>query len=330
MTRNSKTLPLTAPLQVRPAEAARDYIQIARPDHWVKNIFMIPGAALAYVLVWHANAEPVVDLPVGIASCCLMASANYTINEYLDAPFDRFHPLKRSRPGAEGRLNPRLVALQYAVLAIAGGFLAWSINQAFLVTSLWLLAMGIVYNCEPMRTKDRPYLDVLSESVNNPIRFLLGWFAVTNAVIPPGSVLLAYWMGGAFLMGVKRYSEYRRIANPIQAGLYRRSFACYTEQSLLLSSFFYAVCSAFLIGVFLIKYKAELLLSLPFFAVLFTWYLAISLKVDSAAQAPEKLFRESAFMGFAAVTFAVVVMLSLTDIPLLDGLMQPHYVHLDH
>ncbi len=309
-------------------DAVRDHIQIARPDHWVKNIFMIPGAALAYVLARHANAEPVVDLPLGLASCCLMASANYTINEYLDAPFDRFHPLKRNRPGARGRLNPCLVALQYAFLALAGGALAWSINQAFLVTSLWLLAMGIAYNCQPVRTKDRPYLDVLSESINNPIRFLLGWFAVTDAVIPPGSVLLAYWMGGAFLMGAKRYSEYRRIANPTQAGLYRRSFACYTEQSLLLSSFFYAVCSAFLIGVFLIKYKVELLLSLPFFAVLFTWYLAISLKADSAAQAPEKLFREGAFMGFAAVTFAVVVMLSFADIPLLEGLMQPYYVRL--
>lgn len=323
---DSKTLPVMAPLQERSADAVRDYIQIARPDHWVKNIFMIPGAALAYVLVRHANAEPVVDLPVGIASCCLMASANYTINEYLDAPFDRFHPLKRTRPGAQGRLNPCWVALQYAFLTLAGGMLAWTINQAFLVTSLWLLAMGIAYNCQPLRTKDRPYLDVLSESVNNPIRFLLGWFAVTDTVIPPGSVLLAYWMGGAFLMGVKRYSEYRRIANPIQASLYRRSFACYTEQSLLLSSFFYAVCAAFLIGVFLIKYKVELLLSLPFFAVLFTWYLAISLKADSAAQAPEKLFRESAFMGFAMVTFAVVIGLSLADIPLLNGLMQPYYV----
>jgi len=123
-----------------------------------------------------------------------MASANYTINEYLDAPF--------------------------------------------------------AYNVEPVRTKDRQYLDVLSESVNNPIRFLLGWFAVTGTIIPPGSVLLAYWTSGAFPMGTKRYSEYRRIANPVQAGLYRRSFERYTEASLLLSSFFYALCSAFLIGVF--------------------------------------------------------------------------------
>ena len=28
--------------------------------------------------------------------------------------------------------------------------------------------MGVVYNVPPLRTKEWPYLDVLSESVNNP------------------------------------------------------------------------------------------------------------------------------------------------------------------
>jgi 4-hydroxybenzoate polyprenyltransferase len=308
----------------------KDYIRIARPDHWVKNIFMIPGAALAYVLVHATGEASVVHLILGVASCCLMASANYTINEYLDAPFDRHHPLKRSRPGAEGRLDVRLVAVQYGVLSVTGALLAWLINGPFLATSLWLLVMGLIYNVQPVRTKDRQYLDVLSESVNNPIRFLLGWFAVTASIVPPGSVLLAYWMGGAFLMGTKRYSEYRRINDPDVAGRYRRSFQYYTEKSLLLSSFFYALCSAFLIGVFLIKYKVELVLSFPFFAVLFTWYLSIGLKSDSAAQAPEKLYKERAFMAFAALTFTVVVALFFADFPALNGLMRPYYIHLDH
>ncbi|HQT76723.1 MAG TPA: UbiA prenyltransferase family protein [Rhodopila sp.] len=308
--------------------ALRDYIRIARPDHWVKNIFMIPGAALAFVLVHRTASVSPGNLLLAVVSLCLVASANYTINEYLDAPFDRFHPLKRHRPGAEGRLDVRLVMAQYAALSVVGLGLAAAINPAFLVTSAWLLAMGVIYNVQPLRTKDRQYLDVLSESVNNPIRFLLGWFAITGAIIPPGSVLLAYWMGGAFLMGTKRYSEYRRIGDPQQAGLYRRSFQHYTEQSLLLSSFFYALCSAFLIGVFLIKYKIELLLSFPFFAVLFTWYLAIALKGDSAAQAPEKLYRERAFMAFAALTFAAVVALFFTNLPALNGLMRPYYIHL--
>ncbi len=39
--------------------------------------------------------------------------------------------------------------------------------------------MGVLYNVKPFRTKDIAYLDVLSESINNAIRLLLGWFFVT-------------------------------------------------------------------------------------------------------------------------------------------------------
>ena len=44
--------------------------------------------------------------------------------------------------------------------------------------------MGPVYNVPPIRTKEIPYVDVITESFNNPIRLLLGWFAVTAGRIP--------------------------------------------------------------------------------------------------------------------------------------------------
>ncbi len=189
-----------------------------------------------------------------------------------------------------------------------------------------LLAMGLIYNVRPFRTKDKAYLDTLSESLNNPIRFLLGWFIVAPAYLPPGSALLAYWMGGAFLMGVKRYSEYRSIGDPSRAALYRRSFANYTEKSLLLAAFFYAMCSAFFIAVFLIKYRIEFLLLAPLFGLLFTWYLAIGTQSESAAQAPEKLYREVRFLAFAGFVFLASVVLFFLPIPFLHVLMEPQII----
>ena len=87
-----------------------------------------------------------------------------------------------------------------------------------MLTVVALLTMGVAYNARPVRSKDRAYLDVLSEAVNNPLRFLLGWFALAPYVLPPLSALLAYWMGGAFLMAIKRYSEYRRDRRPVAGG----------------------------------------------------------------------------------------------------------------
>src|SRR6185312_11887639 len=61
---------------------------------------------------------------------------------------------------------------------------------------------------------------------------------------------------------------------------------------------FYAICSSFFLAVFLIKYRIEFLLTFPLFSLMFTWYLAIGLKPNSAAQAPERLFTERRFLMF--------------------------------
>lgn len=304
----------------------RDYAAIARPDHWVKNIFMLPGVALALILdpaaVQWGRAGP--SLLLAIVSTCLVASANYTINEWLDAEFDRFHPIKSQRPSALGRIRPSLVYLQYALLAVAGLGLAWAINGLFFGFSAVLLLMGVLYNVPPIRTKDKKYLDVLSESVNNPLRFVLGWFAVTTLAMPPSSILLSYWMGGAYLMAMKRYAEYRLIGDPQRAGQYRRSFRHYDETSLLVSAFFYAITSSFLLGVFLIKYRIEFLVSFPFFALLFAWYLAIAMRPASRALNPEKLYREKRFAVYVVFLGVLVTALFFVDIPQLQILVESH------
>lgn len=299
------------------------YLGIARVDHWIKNVFMLPGTALALLFV-----RPAVDLllwhtVLGLASLCLCASANYTINEYLDGESDRFHPVKRLRPAAQQLLDARWVMVQYATLAALGLATAFEVGRSFTIASGVLLGMGILYNARPARTKDTQYLDVLSESLNNPLRLLLGWFALVNDVLPPSSIVLSYWMGGAFLMAVKRFTELRGFGDRARAAQYRRSFRYYTEDSLLLSAFFYAMCSAFFLGVFLIKYRIEFLLTFPLFSLMFAWYLAIGLKPNSAAQAPERLFGERGFLAFVGLICVVVAILFYVDIPGLHILVEP-------
>jgi len=255
------------------SRGVRDYIQIARPDHWIKNVVVLPGFAAGFALVPHASlsAATLASLAVALVAICLSASANYTINEYLDGQFDRHHPLKHTRPGARGVLDGRLVGVEYALLVAAALLIAQRIDTPFLGCILWLLLMGVVYNVRPLRAKDRPYLDVLTESVNNPIR---------------------------------------------------------SETSLLLSLFFFAICSAFFAGVFLIKYRASLVLTFPLFAALFTWYLAIGLLRDSAAQQPEKLYRETGLIVLSGFTFVFTVLLCVVDLPGLSALTETQLVRL--
>ena len=303
-----------------------EYIKMARPDHWFKNVFMLPGTTLALVMLPGHHEHLYFSLILGLLSTCLIASANYVINEYLDAEFDKFHPVKKDRPSVVGLVNPTYVILEYCILTIIGLAMAWVVGKLFLFFSVLLLIMGILYNVSPIRLKDLIYIDVLSESFNNPIRFFLGWHIVEKIYLPPSSILLAYWFGGAFLMAVKRYAEYSKIGDPMRAGRYRRSFQFYSQNSLLQSMFFYAMNAALFLGVFLVKYRIEFILCFPFIALLFTWYAGYGLNEDVAAENPEKLYRKWKFLLYIALVVSLIIVLFFIDIPGLKFLMEKHIV----
>ncbi len=300
----------------------KDYIRIARTDHWIKQLFIIPGFVLALFLTDERTAHPhiVLRLFFGFAGTCLIASANYVINEWLDAPYDRFHPTKKNRPVVTKNLSLKWVIAEYFLLALSGLFLSHLVNRPFFITAAVLLVMGFLYNVKPFRTKDIPFIDVLSESVNNMLRLLMGWFIVTETSIPPSSVLIGYWMAGAFLMATKRFSEYRMINDKVMASLYRRSFHFYTEKSLLASSLFYALISTFCLGVFMVKYRIEYVLATPVMFLLYSYYLSMALDDDSAVQKPEILYTEKKLMILVAVFVLAVTVLTFLDIGILEEL----------
>lgn len=315
----------------------KDYVAIARPDNWVKNIFMAPGVLFALaVFDTPFDLNLISKIFIGLIATCLIASANYVINEYLDAEFDKYHPLKSKRSAVVRVVNPTIVYCEYAMLAIVGLGLSYTISMKFLMTAAFLLLMGIIYNVRPFRSKERVFLDVLSESVNNPIRFALGWFIVTPALgipsntwdfnwintFPPSSIIIAYWMGGAFLMATKRFAEFRLIDNPELAGMYRKSFKFYTENSLLISMFFYAITCAFFMGIFLIKNRVEMLVSFPFFALLFAWYLKIGLLKDSPVQGSEKLYTRKWFMLYLVIFVGILCTLMFIELPWLNWFLK--------
>lgn len=298
----------------------KSYIKIARPDHWIKNVFIMPGLVLAIILSDKpvSVSELVVKLLAGFFATCFIASANYVINEWLDAEFDKYHPTKKNRPVVSQNMKFSFVMAEYAICIVVGLLLSLPVNIPFVLTEIWLLVMGVLYNVKPIRTKDIVYLDVLSESINNMIRLLLGWFIVCEDIYPPSSILVGYWMAGAFLMAVKRYAEYRMIGDPKLAGSYRKSFAKYTEATLLCSSFYYGLCATFLIGIFLLKYRIEYIVAIPVLFFLFCYYLYIAYKPDSAAQKPEKLFREKKLMMLVGVLVVLFAVLTVVDIPVMD------------
>lgn len=294
------------------------HAQILRLDHSVKQIFILPGIVIALTLggasintlfLWHVF--------LGLLSITLIASSNYVLNEMLDAPYDRLHPIKRLRPAACGRIYFPAGYLQWITLAFCGFGVAAAVSKGVFYSALVLWIMGCIYNIPPVRSKDTPYLDVLSESINNPLRFCAGWYMVSATVFPPTSLLISYWMLGAYFMSLKRFSEYRQNGAEL-AGAYRRSFRFYSEKSLLNSVVFYAASAMLFFGAFIMRYRLELILAFPLVALLMAVYFNLSFEEESAVQNPEKLYRQPFLMGLLVSCIVLLIVLLSVRLPGLE------------
>lgn len=314
----------------RPPDPARGratlkgHVAINRIDHWFKNVFVLPGIVAAIGIDGPRAPEGLLTRAiVGLTSICLVASSNYVINEVLDAPMDLSHPLKRTRPVPSGLVSIPLAYVQWIVLMILGVGLGVLVSIPFALTVFALWVMGCIYNIRPMRSKDVPYLDVLSESVNNPLRMLAGWFIGSTTTIAPASLLLSYWMIGCYFMAIKRYAELRELGDAAAAAAYRRSFAFYTPERLMVSITFYGSAAMLFLGAFIMRYRLELILSFPLVALVMAIYLNLAFKPDSAAQRPEGLYREPTLMVAVVTCAAVMALLLLVDIPVLHAIFNP-------
>ena len=314
----------TADRTIALSERLRAHIAIARLDHSIKNIFVLPGIIVPLsvspgLFSFHLLQRVI----LAFVAITLVACSNYVINEVLDAPFDRLHPIKCNRPAALGQVNSVAAYIQWLVMMLSGIAIALSISRMFASTAFVLWVMGCLYNFPPIRTKDVPYLDVITESVNNPLRMLLGWYAVTSALIPPVSLLIAYWMIGCYFMAIKRYSELAEIDDRSVAGAYRASFKYYTPQSLLVSIVFYAATSMLFLGAFIIRYRIELILAFPLVALTMAIYFNLGFERGSSAQNPEKLYREPKLMASVAAASILMCLLLFVRIPQLELLFSP-------
>jgi decaprenyl-phosphate phosphoribosyltransferase len=314
-------------LPAAPKRKFAAHVSLLRLDHSVKQVFVIPGIVIAASLTGATlSTELLLRTALGLLSVVAVASSNYVLNELLDAPFDRLHPTKSSRPAASCCVNVPLGYAQWLVCGLAGFLLAYAVSKALFLSTLSLWIMGCCYNIPPVRMKDIPYVDVLAESMNNPIRLCVGWYIVTSNVIPPASLLIAYWMLGAYFMALKRFSEYRQIGSGT-AIRYRRSFEFYTEHALLTSVTFYAAAAMLFFGAFIMRYRMEMVFAFPFIAMLMAAYFNLAFAKDSPVQNPEKLYREPRLMALLAVCCIVLVITSFVDLPWLARVFPKSGVH---
>ncbi len=285
------------------------YFKLLRVNHWFKNLFIFFGVQSALWLTKPEITSAVILKIVGaffLAS--FISSVNYIINQITDRDFDKKHPLKKSRPIPSGKISIKLALAISLVLFLISLFLAdklYSYNFLVLIFCFWIA--GVIYNVKPIRLKDLPYVDVLSESANNPIRFLIGWFVMIPNNFPPFSVLLFAWSAGAVLMTAKRYDELFYHGKDLVP--YRKTFATYTLSSLKRLLIVYSLASFILFSLLVYTYQPKLIFVLPLAFGYLVWLLSAILSGRAKARNVEHFVLTRGFLVRTSLLFVVIFFL---------------------
>jgi len=291
------------------------YLRALRLERWPRSAAIFMGSAAFFFLDhdFFSSFRPLAVLFRLLLSFFLtwtISTVNYIINEIVDAPYDIHHPLKRDRPLIKGEIKKGPFILLGIALTAASVVLAIVFfSRPFFISLLSLLAAGFIYNLKPIRTKDIPFLDAISESANNPIRFLIGWYAFSpRNIFPPLSLLVCWWSFGNFLMEAKRLSEFRLLQE--KASDYRLSHKRYSKNSLLLGMVASAV--VFLVSFLCFALTFELR-HLVYLSPLLLFYLYLfirkTLQEKEIMEEPESLLRNPLI---AVYTFSLLILLVLS------------------
>ena len=288
----------------------KDLYSFLRINHWFKNLFLCLGVTLAS-LQHGIEFSPELFLKTIIAFllASMVSSANYIINQITDKEFDAEHPDKKLRPLPSKRVSLKtanfLIIVLLAVSLPAAHLL---FSEIFFISLLILFLAGIFYNIRPIRLKDIPYIDVLAESFNNPIRFILGWFVVISTV-PSLFVLLFTWSLGAFFMTAKRYDEFSFYGKNLV--LYRHTFKIYTLKKLEYLMYIYQLFTLIFLGVVLSARWQKFLPVLPVVTLFFFWVSKKVVSGEAKARSIESFVLSRNFLIRIFIMFTAGVILFL-------------------
>lgn len=181
-----------------------DLVRLARPQHWIKNVFVL--LPVPFAMAAHHFTLDVTALCLGLLGFCLVNSAIYTFNDMCDAAADKLHPKKKQRPIAAGKVSRPVAITQTLVLQAIGCVLCWLADKPFVMAIvLAYVIVNVAYNTG---AKHVALLDVFLLSSGFVLRVLLG--CVLVSAVPSSWLLLCTSTLALFLGFAKRRADLRQ------------------------------------------------------------------------------------------------------------------------
>ena len=196
-----------------------DYLQALRINQWLKNLVVFTAVIFSGQLF---NGPVFWVTAFAFVNYCLLSSASYLLNDIIDYPYDRRHPVKKHRPIASGKINLQEASFVVFVLTLVSLIISLFFSLSFFFLSLTFILLHFFYS---LWLKKYPIIDIFSISFSFMIRAIAGEVASSYHV--PIWLLLTIFFLSLFMATVKRHAEF------IGTGSKTRLSLVYYEEHLL-------------------------------------------------------------------------------------------------
>ena len=193
------------------------FINMLRPTQWLKNLMIFfPPLLAGQILLPGLLARGIAPF----SAFCLVSSAGYILNDFLDRTLDARHPKKRLRPIPSGAVNIFSAKIILFLLLIVGLILAALTSSRFLLLLLLYFLISASYS---LFFKALPLIDIFCISAGFLVRIQAGGELFKIPISP--WLFLTVFLLSVFLSTGKRLGELRSLGD--KAGEHRASLAHY-------------------------------------------------------------------------------------------------------
>ncbi len=174
-----------------------DFFRVLRISQWYKNLLIFLPLLFSHNLFGLNN---LILTLIGLASLCFISSSNYIINDIIDLKHDRFHPERRIRPLASGRVNVWFAGILAFICLILGIFIAYILDISFLY---YIIALFILSSAYSLFLKKEAFADVLVIGINFVIRASSGAYII-DVKISPWLIIGVFFLSLFLSIGKRR------------------------------------------------------------------------------------------------------------------------------
>lgn len=182
----------------------KELFQLLKVKEYYKNLLIY--LPLLFVKEFF-NLNSFINVTFGFIALCLVSSSYYIINDILDVKKDRYHPEKRLRPLASGKVSTSLAFLISVILLLTSLLIAIQLDIFFTIMVLSLFTLTLTYSSF---FKKIFLLDIILISINFILRPLSGVFLIyenSYVRISPWLILVSFFLA-FYLSSAKKRANF--------------------------------------------------------------------------------------------------------------------------